>query len=69
MIRFDCVTLFPQMFAAVTDWGITRRALEREILTEGPDFAALAAQQRGMFRGPVHADDEIVHLFLKAGSS
>ena len=28
MIRFDCVTLFPQMFAAVTDWGITRRALE-----------------------------------------
>ena len=28
MIRFDCVTLFPEMFAAVTDWGITRRALE-----------------------------------------
>jgi len=28
VIRFDCVTLFPQMFAAVTDWGITRRALE-----------------------------------------
>ena len=29
MIRFDCVTLFPQMFAAVTDAGITRRALEQ----------------------------------------
>jgi tRNA (guanine37-N1)-methyltransferase len=29
VIRFDCVTLFPEMFAAVTDWGITRRALER----------------------------------------
>lgn len=28
MIRFDCITLFPEMFAAVTDWGITRRALE-----------------------------------------
>jgi tRNA (guanine37-N1)-methyltransferase len=28
VIRFDCVTLFPEMFAAVTDWGITRRALE-----------------------------------------
>jgi len=28
VIRFDCVTLFPQMFAAVTDWGITGRALE-----------------------------------------
>ena len=28
MIRFDCVTLFPEMFAAVTAWGITRRALE-----------------------------------------
>lgn len=28
MIRFDCVTLFPEMFAAVTASGITRRALE-----------------------------------------
>ena len=28
MIRFDCVTLFPEMFAAVTHSGITRRALE-----------------------------------------
>lgn len=26
--RFDCVTLFPQMFAAITEQGITRRALE-----------------------------------------
>lgn len=29
MIRFDCITLFPEMFAAVSDWGITRRALEQ----------------------------------------
>lgn len=29
MIRFDCVTLFPEMLAALTDWGITRRALEQ----------------------------------------
>ena len=28
MIQFDCVTLFPQMFAAVTGHGITRRARE-----------------------------------------
>ena len=28
MIRFDCVTLFPEAFAAVTDSGVTRRALE-----------------------------------------
>ncbi len=28
VIRFDCVTLFPEMFAAVTESGITRRALE-----------------------------------------
>jgi tRNA (guanine37-N1)-methyltransferase len=28
-IEFDCVTLFPQMFAAVTDHGITRRAHEQ----------------------------------------
>ena len=31
MIQFDCVTLFPQMFAAVADFGIARRArVERE---------------------------------------
>ena len=28
MIRFDCVTLFPEAFAAVADLGITRRARE-----------------------------------------
>lgn len=28
MIRFDCVSIFPEMFAAVTASGITRRALE-----------------------------------------
>jgi tRNA (guanine37-N1)-methyltransferase len=28
VIQFDCVTLFPEMFAAVADCGITRRALE-----------------------------------------
>lgn len=28
MIQFDCVTLFPEMFAGVADYGITRRALE-----------------------------------------
>ncbi|MGE5468838.1 MAG: tRNA (guanosine(37)-N1)-methyltransferase TrmD [Ignavibacteria bacterium] len=28
-LRFDVVTLFPEMFAAVTQSGITRRALER----------------------------------------
>lgn len=28
-LRFDVVTLFPEMFAAVTELGITRRALER----------------------------------------
>lgn len=30
MIRFDCITLFPEMFAAVTASGITRRALEEQ---------------------------------------
>ncbi len=29
LLRFDVVTLFPEMFAAVTDFGISRRALER----------------------------------------
>jgi tRNA (guanine37-N1)-methyltransferase len=30
VIRFDCITLFPEMFAAVTENGITRRALEEK---------------------------------------
>ena len=30
MIRFDCVSIFPEMFAAVTQSGITRRALEEK---------------------------------------
>ena len=30
MIRFDCITIFPEMFAAVTQSGITRRALEEK---------------------------------------
>lgn len=29
MLRFDVITLFPEMFAAVTECGISRRALER----------------------------------------
>lgn len=29
MLRFDAITLFPEMFAAVTESGISRRALER----------------------------------------
>ena len=35
MIRFDCVTLFPEMFAALTDWGVTRRALEQGLWSVG----------------------------------
>ncbi len=30
-IAFDVVTLFPEMFAAVTQSGVTRRALERDL--------------------------------------
>jgi tRNA (guanine37-N1)-methyltransferase len=30
VIRFDCVTIFPEMFVAVTQSGITRRALEEK---------------------------------------
>ena len=29
-MHFDCVTLFPEMFAAITESGITRRALEEK---------------------------------------
>jgi tRNA (guanine37-N1)-methyltransferase len=29
MLRFDAITIFPEMFAAVTQSGITKRALER----------------------------------------
>ena len=31
MLRFDAITLFPEMFAAVTESGISRRALERKL--------------------------------------
>ena len=30
MIQFDCISIFPEMFAALTQYGITRRALEEE---------------------------------------
>lgn len=33
--RFDVVTLFPEMFSALTASGITRRALERELYAIG----------------------------------
>ncbi len=35
MIRFECVTLFPEMFTAVTQWGITRRAFEMGLWSLG----------------------------------
>lgn len=31
MLRFDVITLFPEMFVAVTGAGITRRAMERSL--------------------------------------
>ncbi len=31
MLRFDAITLFPEMFAAVTDSGISRRAVDRKL--------------------------------------
>ena len=44
LIRFDVVTLFPEMFAALTGSGITSRALEAglySLTTWNPrDFAA-----------------------------
>ena len=43
MLRFDVVTLFPRMFDAITEWGISGRARERncyEVVTWNPrDFA------------------------------
>ena len=36
MMRFDVITIFPEMFEAVTRHGITRRALEEG----GFDFRA-----------------------------
>ena len=29
-MQFECITLFPEMFAAVAEWGITRRAREQK---------------------------------------
>ena len=30
-LRFDVITLFPEMFSAITESGITRRALSRQL--------------------------------------
>ena len=34
-MRFDFITLFPEMFGAVTDYGITGRALRRGLVEVG----------------------------------
>jgi tRNA (guanine37-N1)-methyltransferase len=34
-MRIEVVTLFPQMFEALTDYGVTGRAIERQLLTLG----------------------------------
>ena len=43
-MRFDIVTIFPEMFAALTQWGITGRACEQglvQVKTWNPrDFTA-----------------------------
>lgn len=33
MMRFDLISLFPQMFQALTEFGITRRAFEKQLVT------------------------------------
>ena len=30
-MRFDVVTLFPEMFSALTQWGVTGRACEQSL--------------------------------------
>ena len=30
-MRLDVITIFPAMFGALTEWGITARALQREL--------------------------------------
>jgi tRNA (guanine37-N1)-methyltransferase len=32
-MRFDVVTLFPEMFQSVSQWGITRRAFEQQLVS------------------------------------
>ena len=32
-MQLSVVTLFPEMFAALTDWGISGRAVKRELIT------------------------------------
>ncbi|WP_440996976.1 tRNA (guanosine(37)-N1)-methyltransferase TrmD [Arhodomonas sp. SL1] len=31
-MRFDAITIFPEMFRAITDFGVTRRAVEAELI-------------------------------------
>ena len=32
-MRFDVVTLFPEMFLSLSQWGITRRAFEQQLVS------------------------------------
>ena len=32
-MQFDVVSLFPDMFRALTDWGITSRAVKQQVYT------------------------------------
>lgn len=50
-------SLDKKLRAAAQKWGeklstLARRALEKEVAAGVPDFAQLAANDKGMFRGP-----------------
>ena len=51
MMQFDVVTLFPEMFDALTGSGITRRAREQRLLRAGAVESARFQRQRLPQRG------------------
>jgi hypothetical protein len=41
-MQFDVITLFPEMFRALTDWGITSRAASSSATPCGPGIRAIS---------------------------
>ncbi len=51
-MRFDAVTLFPEMFDAVLDYGITRRALDRGLYRFKTGFGGREVHRPGCWDVP-----------------
>ena len=74
-MRVEVITLFPEMFAAIGEYGITSRAVKQELLKlnqPGPDElhrAALAANALSVLYAGMVVEDTTVADFFAAPRS